>query len=263
VPKVLDDSNSPPLLGIGAFRDSAFSTQSEMSCEIPIKWTGPFKEELNTNSEKSKLNPNCLSNGPRFPGGWQPTPIEEKGEDELRQQQRPSEERKSTTTPIQEIGSRVESPEIVKPDMSLRKSEAALVRIIQDTSPRPSLTNFGNSQWKQNSAPVAGQGWVLVNVENSNNPSPTVDPQGPPGDIKDVRSPEPIQPDPLFGPDSSIKFPIGETSAAAKAIVIIDSMDSKHKKSRSTSNHKDGREGSSGVRRFFSLNRKNSVEEGA
>jgi hypothetical protein len=49
--------------------------------------------------------------------------------------------------------------------------------------------------------------------------------------------------------------------AAAKAIVIIDAMDSKHKKSQSTSNPKDSREGSSGVRRFFSLSKKNSVRE--
>jgi hypothetical protein len=54
---------------------------------------------------------------------------------------------------------------------------------------------------------------------------------------------------------------MGGFSAAAKAIVIIDAMDSKHEKSRSASNPKDSREGSSGVKRFFSLNRKNSVGE--
>ncbi|KIM48039.1 hypothetical protein M413DRAFT_16082 [Hebeloma cylindrosporum] len=241
------DSHSPPLLGIGTFRDSA------LSYEIPIKWTGPVEEEPNTNLERSHPKPNRLSSTPMFPGGWQPTPIEEK-EEGLGQQRTPSRDggRQPATTPIHEIGSRVEAPDIVKPDISLRKSEAALVRIIQDASPPPPSPNLENSPRKepQNAAIGGGQGWVLVNVENSNNPSPTVGPDGPLGD---VQSPEPSSSSGL-GPCPTEDFP-----AAAKAIVIIDAMGSKHKKSQSTSNPKDSREGSSGVRRFFSLNKKNSI----
>jgi len=245
-------SHSPPLLGIGTFRDSTFSTQSEMSYEIPIQWTGPVKEELNTKSERSKPKPNRLSSSPMPPGGWEPTPIEEKGEDELGQQRTPN--REPLTTPIHEIGSRVQSPDIVKPSISLRKSEAALVRVIQDTSPPPSLPNLE----PQNAAMGGGQGWVLVNVENSNNPSPSVGSEGPPRDVTGVRLPEPSS---SCGPGPCSTPPMENSPAAAKAIVIIDAMDSKHKKSQSTSNPKDSREGSSGVRRFFSLNKKNSVRE--
>lgn len=255
------DSHSPPLLGIGTFRDSALSAQSDMSYEIPIKWTGPVKEEPNTKSERSKPRPNPLSTSPMFPGGWQPTPIEERGEDELGLQRTLSHNgRQPVTTPVHEIGSRVESSDIVKSDISLRKSEAALVRIIQDTSPPPSLPNQESSPRKepQNAATGGGQGWVLVNVENTNNPSPTVGPEGPPSDVLGVRSREPMQGSPPSGPGPS---PMENSPAAAKAIVIIDAMDSKHKKSQSTSNAKDNREGSSGVKRFFSLNKKNSVRE--
>ena len=243
--------HSPPLLGIGTFRDSAFSTQSELSYEIPIKWTGPVKEELNTKSERSKPKPNRLSGSPMFPGGWQPTPIEEKGEDELGQ--RRTSNREPQTTPIHEIGSRVQSPDIVKPDISLRKSEAALVRVIQDTSPPPSLP----SPEPPNAAMGGGQGWVLVNVENSNNLSPSAGSEGPPRDVTGMRLPQPSS---SSGPGPCSTPPM-ENSPAAKAIVIIDAMDSKHKKTQSTSNPKDSREGSSGVRRFFSLNKKNSVRE--
>ena len=252
------DSHPAPLLGIGTFRDSAFSAQSEMSYEIPIKWTGPVNEEPNTKSERSNPKPNRLSGSPMFPEGWQPTPIEEKEEDELGQQRTPSlDGRLPASTPIHEIGSRIGSPDIVKSDVSLRKSEAALVRIIQDITPPPSLPNVESSQRKEppNTAVGGGQGWVLVNVENSNNPSPTVGPEGSPRDVHGVRSRSSSGPGPSFEP------PMENSPAAAKAIVIIDSMDSKHKKSQSTSNSKDGREGSSGVRRFFSLNKKNSVRE--
>jgi hypothetical protein len=186
------DSHSPPLLGIGAFRDSALSAQSDMSYEIPIKWTGPVKEEPNTKLERSKPKPNPLSSSPMFPGGWQPTPIEERGEDELGLQRTLSHNgRPPVTPPIHEIGSRVESSDIVKSDISLRRSEAALVRIIQDTSPPLSSPNLESSQRKepQIAATGGGQGWVLVNVENTNNPSSTVGPEGPPSDVLGVRSP--------------------------------------------------------------------------
>ncbi|KAF8973732.1 hypothetical protein BDZ97DRAFT_1776521 [Flammula alnicola] len=252
-------SKSPPLLGIGTFRDSAFSSKSEMSSEIPIKWTGPLKEE--PRPQRNRVS----SSGPQFPGGWQPSPVAEKSEDEMGVHSSLTVEKKGSTTPIHEMISCVESPEIVGPDTGLRKSEAALVGIIQSTSPAPPLPQRQNSQRKesQNSVPNGGQGWVLVNVENSSNPSPV---DAVLAEATNARSLEAGSSSTPFAKSSSNSSAAGppplaldqSPSPAAKAIVIIDAMESKHKKSQSTANSKESSEGRSGVRRFFSLNKKHS-----
>ncbi|KAF9478042.1 hypothetical protein BDN70DRAFT_880472 [Pholiota conissans] len=261
------------LLGADTFRDSDFSGNSEHSCEIPIKWSGPLKDQFQTESERPPppRRNRVSSSGPQFPGGWQPSPIAEKSEDEITRRS-PIEEKK-VTTPIHEMLSRIESPEIVRPDMPLRKSEAALVGIIQATSPVPPVPQHQNSQRgpsTQGLGGAQGQGWVLVNVEGSATQTPIPTPAtlehtnilqssvvGTAGLTPPyIHSGSHSSPRPQMGP------PDNSPSPAAKAIAVIDAMESKHKKSRSAAVLREGGEGgsSSGVRRFFSLSRKNSVK---
>ncbi|KAF9569734.1 hypothetical protein CPC08DRAFT_756716 [Agrocybe pediades] len=245
-----EDETSPRLLGIGTFRDSAFSSNSELSCEVPIKWTGPLREELKQAQEVHRMKPSRNpSNGPQFPGGWQPTPIMEKAEEDYPPAASPEEPEKKVT-PIHELTSRFDAPEVIRPDMPLRKSEAALVGIIQSTSTSsPPPLPESNSKGPQT---PGGQGWVLVNVDNSGGNDLT---QG-----QNIAHPErqPIQHgEPEAAPSHSNTPQPEQASSAAKAIVVIDALDSKHKKNKSVSSPKQS-EGGSGVRRFFSLNRKNS-----
>ncbi|KAF8167936.1 hypothetical protein B0H34DRAFT_38332 [Crassisporium funariophilum] len=257
---------SQPLLGMGTFRDSAFSSHSELSCDIPIKWTGPLKDELKPEQEKQKAKPSRISSSPMLPGGWQPTPIEEKSEDDAGVFGSPSEEKSASLTPIHENNSRIEAPALVTPDMSLRKSEAALVGLITSTSHTPPVPERVNAVRKesQNSVGGGGQGWVLVNVEGSKSPTPVLGHEA----VASGEAPAIVQsPEPQLGGSplakdistpSDSQIPLTEqASPAAKAIVIIDAMESKHKKSRSTQ-LKDNGEGRTAVKRFFSLSKKNS-----
>ncbi|CAA7266600.1 unnamed protein product [Cyclocybe aegerita] len=256
---IVESGPSPPLLGGGAFRDSAFSSSSGATVEIPIQWTGPLKEEFKFDQEKPpRLKSSRLSSTPMFPGGWQPTPIAEKAEDETGIPAPPVQQTQQTT-PIHELDSRIESPEIMQPDVALRKSEAALVGIIQSTSSPPPVPSMHQPERKDTTASSpGGKGWVLVNVDNNavngtaqqaatnSEPQATSSPEGPiPGSPK---------PNGVAKPNTPVPE---QASPAAKAIVIIDAMESKHKKSQSASKNKE--EGSSGLKRFFSLSRKNSV----
>ncbi|KAJ3516791.1 hypothetical protein NLJ89_g910 [Agrocybe chaxingu] len=258
---IAESGPSPPLLGGGAFRDSAFSSSSGATVEIPIQWTGPLKEEFKFDQEKPpRLKSSRLSSTPMFPGGWQPTPIAEKAEDET-DIPAPPPQQTQQATPIYELDSRIESPAITQPDMALRKSEAALVDIIQSTSsPPPPVPAMPPTERKDTSASTpGGQGWVLVNVDSNaasgiaqqtatnSEPQATSSPEGPiPGSPKPNGVAKPSTPVPE------------QASPAAKAIVIVDAMESKHKKSQSASASKNKEEGSSGLKRFFSLSRKNS-----
>ncbi|RDX55954.1 hypothetical protein OH76DRAFT_1396302 [Lentinus brumalis] len=101
---------TPPLLGPGAFRDSAFSSSTGWrSTEVPIAWTGKEPETMsngNTQSPLSQFSPSRVvpggprdrrasggvppaqtqppplerrgSSGPVVPGAWTPTPQDEK-----------------------------------------------------------------------------------------------------------------------------------------------------------------------------------------
>ncbi|TFK40994.1 hypothetical protein BDQ12DRAFT_646659 [Crucibulum laeve] len=266
-------TGSPPLLGAGAFRDSAFSSNSDMSTEIPIKWTGIAKtlteQELKPEQEqelRSKMpHSTRMSSTPMLPGGWQPTPIEEKTEEEASPDESAARQKEDVHTPVHEVGSRVESPDFREPDVSLRKSEAALVGMITSTSTPPSTQGIpqrpvGPRKESQTSV-GGGQGWVLVNVEGPTSPSPTAGPgvqNTTLGTPVISKSPEPISPAVVKGGDlrTTMSNEASTSSPAAKAIVIIDAMEAKDKR---TNSRKDPTDGSvKGVRRFFSLSRKNS-----
>jgi len=249
------DETSPRLLGIGTFRDSAFSSNSELSCEVPIKWTGLLRDELARTDENAQITPNRASSGPHLPGAWQPTPIAEKPEAEYPPHAPHPTGTDKKTTPIHELSSRFDSPEVTRPEMPLMKSEAALVGIIQSTSSPVPLPNQSGTKSPQT---PGGKGWVLVNVDNSGSTT-LPEAQGavhPEPHPLQYREPSPER-EPTY---QSISPKPEQPSSTAKAIVVIDALESKHKKSKSTSNSKQV-EGGSGVRRFFSLNRKNSVSK--
>lgn len=247
-------ANTPPLLGPGVFRDSAFSSNSDVSYDIPIKWTGignildPSQTE-----QASRLKPSVekrvSSMGPMLPGAWQPSPIEEKYEEEdgMVNDQPASAPGQGPTTPIHEVVSRVVSPEMNEPDMRLRKSEAALVGMVAETMP-------SKSKDPPNSG--TGQGWVLVNVEGAN--SPTFGDSDSPSRLIS-RSPVASPASQSSGGANTPQLPSSEhatMSPEAKAIVIIDAVDANNKSKAKTS--QDGL--TSPIRkRFFSLGRKSSV----
>ena len=179
---------SPPLLSAGVFRDSAFSSSTEATNQAPMSWTGPLTEDLRPKTKPRGMR-SLSESGPALPGAWQRTPVDESPRER---------------TPVHETGSRVELPAVVQPTQSLRKSEAALVGMIQSTSPIPPKTK------RQDSA--GGSGWVLVNVEGS---SPT---NGAP--LSKVHS----------MPSHS---PATEVPPTAKAIALVDTIESKSTRSAS------------------------------
>ena len=251
-----NDFSSPPLLGMNTFRDSAFSSNP----------TTPLAGSLKLEQE-SKLNPNYSSSGPMFPGGWQSTLADRKVEEETKFSTSMSEGKRVASTPIHENDCHIEAPAIIRPDMSLRKSEAALIGMIASTSHVPPISQDDKSRKaSQNSLSSGGQGWVLVNVEGSNvvksafgsesaGPSDATTPR--PHESRRPNSPLSTSVSAPNTPESAV---LEQPSPAAKAIVIMDAMDSRKKK-RSTMEHKESSEGSTGLKQFFSLNRKNSVSE--
>ncbi|KAJ7630649.1 hypothetical protein FB45DRAFT_1151408 [Roridomyces roridus] len=211
---------TPPLLSPSAFRDSAFSSATESTSydmPIPIKWTGTHIEDPHVHNTRQD------SSGPLFPGGWQPTPIEEKSEDFMSLDENFTEQAEPVRTPdVQEVFQRVDSPDLQAADVALRKSEAGLVGLI-------AATQGQNAQPESNE----GKGWVVVDVEGQ-------------GQGSLVSSPGPVTPASPPTPSSP------NVSHAAKAIAIVDAIEAKNKPSN------DSPAPTSGLKKFLSLRRKNS-----
>ena len=248
-----NDFSSPPLLEMDTFRVSA-SPSNPMT---PFSRNGSYEKDAKLEQERPRLNPSHSSNGSMFPGGWQSTPVVKKPED-TEFSTSMSEEKGTASTPIHEKYCRIEAPAIIAPDMTLRKSEAALVGIIASTSHVPSIPQ-GDKVGMQSSG--GGQGWVLVNVEGSNTARPVLvsESTGPSDAITSLPhgsnsslSTSPPSVSRSLGPE--------QQSPSAKAIVIIDAMDSKQKK-RSITQNKERGEGGTSLKQFFSLNKKDLMSE--
>ncbi|RDB29318.1 hypothetical protein Hypma_015348 [Hypsizygus marmoreus] len=241
---------TPPLLGAGAFRDSAFSSSTDASCEIPVKWTGIgdrfTQNPVQSQEQNGRPQNKRASSGPMLPGGWQPTPIEERPEEggSSITSHPTSEEKAGVQTPIHEVSSRISSPELTHPDGRLRKSEAALVDMIAETS-QPPLPQPTHSRAVDSPSSGSGQGWVLVNVESTASPSPAGHP------VSDGRHISQA-PQPLHNTNIPQQTPDQTASPQAKAIVIMDAMDANKQKA------KLNEDGSPGKKRFFGLVRKGS-----
>ncbi|KAG5654745.1 hypothetical protein H0H81_003753 [Sphagnurus paluster] len=240
---VHQDSVGSQLLGPGVFRDSAFSSNTDTIYDVPIKWSGmekavgPIQHPKPDHEGRSRPpNKRESSMGPILPGGWQSSPIEEKAEETTISQNPDSPTSDSHNgsapkTPIHEVTSRA-TPELTRPDMYMRKSEAAVVGMISDTSSPalPARRKVSRAD-TPNFLPNA-QGWVLVNVEGTAG---------------------------LPQPASNASQPAASGSEAklapteAKAIAIMDAVDSRN---RSKTNAQDVT--LTPKKRFFGLGRKNS-----
>jgi hypothetical protein len=209
--------------------------------DIPIKWTGDGRDSrVDTTAQDDER----ASFAPNFPGGWQPTPIEEKPEDTgAFGEPLPVPEEEPQTPDVQNVVQRVASPDLKTADLALRKSEAGLVGLIAATE-------------SQDPDQAQGKGWVVVDVEGKGDEatkdfvSPVIS-----------QSPEPLTPaSPVakrsgLSIDSASSSPPAQTptiSPAAKAIAIVDAIEAKNK-SKSPSS-----ETPSGIKKFFSMSRKHS-----
>ena len=246
-PSSSSEPNTPPLLGPGVFRDSAFSTSSEMSAEIPIKWTGVITDPV----------AEAVESTPDFPGGWQPTPVEEKPDETsalnitLDQDTRPEQ-------PIQAVAERVASPTLSDGE-GPRKSESGLIGMVASSVDKGKGREVDEVQKE---AAISGQaGWVLVNVEGSSPAEMTASPVQEKQSQSQDSLKQPAESSSGSGSlamgtekplvDAAPTSPSASMSPAAKAIVIVDAVDAKNKKSQA--------ESASRIRRLFSLSRKDSV----
>ncbi|KAH7880544.1 uncharacterized protein C8R40DRAFT_1165504 [Lentinula edodes] len=241
----------------GIYRDSAFSSNSDVSAEIPIKWTGAHRESQQIREEKR------ISEGPKFPGGWEASPIEEK--EEIDATGRVSlnfdlDQNKHPEMPVYDV--RVASPEITMAVSGTRKSEAGLIELNNATfSPPPPLPTQSSSDDAPSSPKGkprevgSGAGWVLVNIEGKNDNgtvAPPVSEVGPASSSaeREISSSDNHPPSAESSSKSVVKPVDDPSTPKAKAIVIVHNPEGKKGKTK-----KD----SSRIKRLLSITRRDSV----
>lgn len=206
-------SSSRQILGSNVFRDSAFSSTTGHSYEVPIKWTGgpegdtwrdritvipgipfehgtpsPESEEglpSSTDGTANKVRRSTHRNSTPLglPGAWQPSPIEERPEDQgglsspkeniesgLQNARLP--ERKEVDA------ARVVSPTFADTPGATRRSETALYGMVssqtQSQAPGPRPRHQRQNSDAAPSSPVTGSGgWVLVSFADSSSERPS------------------------------------------------------------------------------------------
>lgn len=223
------------IMGANIFRDSAFSSSdTEMSTEVPIKWTGTPR------IEEDAFEPPEPS--PMLPGGWQGTPIEEKREEEHNRQ--PLERQESDERELQDVN--VSHPEVMVNEDS-RKSQAGHIEMMAATvepehvpdvpklppSAAPVQTpplsaasvQTPTSPSVQTPSSAQGTGWVFVNVEGQSGSQLSAPANNPSGSRESLRA------------------------GSSRAVSFSDGVDQGKGKSKNPSR----------IRRLFSLSRKDSV----
>jgi hypothetical protein len=259
-----------PLLGPGAFRDSALSSNTGQTADIASTWPGAGRG--NGHSIGIHGDDHVL------PGGWIPTSVEAKEIKALGNHPNESNAHDYALRSPEEQEVKVGTAELVRPRRRLARSgEATFV-----TEPHRAdihRTNDADRHYpamrstpdrRENDPPKSPDGWVLVSVGQ---PSTTGAPQAPkPTSRRSLRRkqsfpPTKLQKPPHSGsphqtgfqgtttgsPDSSghRKTPSNPNpssmSPAAKAIVIIDAVQAKRKDAPQSS-----------FRKFFSLSRPES-----
>ena len=180
------------------FRDSAYTTgtsSNEWKSEVPIKWTTPSQLQRDPSKGPESIATHLL------PGGWKPTPVEEKEEDSpngftdedrdfpipsYRRQRTP--ERHNTDAP--------RSPEIIEQEDMGRLGRVGVVGVYGEYEPqekerrlsrklsKKTLPQEGRPQRVSDSSVTRvppnklkrlSEGWVMVNVENSQKRPPVVE----------------------------------------------------------------------------------------
>ena len=274
-----------PLLSPSAFRDSALSSNTGQTADMPSTWPGAGRENGHSSGTHSRdPKENVL------PGGWMPPSVEAKATGDHPEELNAHDYALRSPTNLepeeQEVKPvKVGIPELVRPRRRLARSgkatlvaEAPHTDIHRDIHGKdadrlpPPMTS--TSDRRGYNPPKSPDGWVLVSVGQ---PTMTGAPQGPkPASQHNLRR------KPSFPPVASQKSPFSENpystgpqgaptgppvgrghkktssnpnpssmSPAAKAIVIIDAMQAKRKAT-------SGDAPQSSFRKFFSLSRPSS-----
>ncbi|KAH9025864.1 hypothetical protein EDB85DRAFT_2149479 [Lactarius pseudohatsudake] len=229
---------TPPLLGPGAFRDSAISSNTSQTLDGPIAWIGAGKENGHSGSGPRSRDPkeNAL------PGGWISARIKESN---VPGDPKESHRHKHAMTPLsqpEEQEVKAATPEL-PPRAEIHGARPA------DRLPAPAL-----GMRDHNPAKVPAEGWVLVNVGHPGAPgAPPPQATNPPlqHGLQRKRSFPPMssqRPPPTHSPYST-----GSRGAPAEltAIVVFDAIEAKRKAAT-------GDTSQSGFRKFFSLARPDS-----
>ena len=275
---------TPPLLSPGAFRNSANSSNSSQTVDVPIAWTGAGKENGHPRSRSRSRDPkeNVL------PGGWvsASTGIKESKAPGDHPNPNESHRRRHTLTPpsqLEEQEVKAGTPELVYPKLRPARSGKATIVTeapraephgakFADRLPEPVTPTPGRRD--HNPTKVPAEGWVLVNVGQPGMPSAPPAPYLP--------SQNRLQRKQSFPPLSSQRPPVAHSpystgsrvvptghavgshkkapsnynpssmSPAAKAIVVFDAIESKQQKATT------GNAPQSSFRKFFSLSRPDS-----
>ena len=265
-----------PLLSPGAFRDSALSSNTGQTSDMPSTWPGTGREIGPSGSG--------LIRDPRenlLPGGWIPPSVETKeikalGDHPHELNAHDFALRSSPNLEPEEQEVKVGIPELVRPRRRLARSGKAMVvteapradiQRTTDADRLPPPIKLTPDNRRGYDPPKSPEGWVLVSVGQ---PSMTRAPQGPkptsqpnlrrkqsypPGASQKSSSPystgsrgAPAGVPVGSGHKKSPSTPNSSMSAAAKAIVIIDAVQAKRKPPS----------GESSFRKFFSLSRPDS-----
>lgn len=274
-----------PLLSPGAFRDSAISSNTGQTVDMPSTWPGAGKEHALSGSSAAR------SRGPKenvLPDAWVSASTETKASTTAGDYPDGSNAHNHTSRlPLsirpEEQEVKVSVPELVHPRHRLHRSgEATLVaepprldtHRTKGVSQLPSPTKLTLDKRDNESTKTPAEGWVLVSYGQ---PSGTSVPQVPkPTSRPSLRRKQSFPPTRLQKPPlvrspystgargAPVGSPVGNghtktasnpnpssMSAAAKAIVIIDAMQAKRKAT-------SGDAPQSSFRKFFSLNRPDS-----
>lgn len=187
------------------FRDSAYTTgtsTNEWKNEVPIRWT-PSSQPQRESSKGPESIANYLA-----PGGWNPTPVEEKEEDVAtgfgdRGHNFPIPSYQRQRTPERHNADAPRSPEIIEQEDMGRLGRVGVVGVYGEQEPeqkrRPSRTtppqerrplrvsDSSVTRVPPNKLKRLSEGWVMVNVENSyRRPPVTEEPVPVPSTRRDV-----------------------------------------------------------------------------
>ena len=181
------------------FRDSAYTTgtsTNEWKSEVPIRWTtsSQLQRDLSKGRESVSTHP--------LPGGWRPTPVEEKEEDVANgftDQDRdfPIPSYRRQRTPERHNADAPRSPEIIEQEDMGRLGSVGVVGVYGEPESEPESEEKQEKKPRRITPPQEGrplrvsdssvtrvppnklkrlsEGWVMVNVENSHRRPPAAE----------------------------------------------------------------------------------------
>jgi len=177
------------------FRDSAYTTgtsTNEWKSEVPIRWTtsSQLQRDLSRGHESVSTHP--------LPGGWKPTPVEEKEEDVAngftdQDHGFPIPSYQRQRTPERHNADAPRSPEIIEQEDMGRLGKVGVIGVYGEHEPedkkekKPSKTtppqegrplrvsDSSVTRVPPNKLKRLSEGWVMVNVENSHKRPPIVE----------------------------------------------------------------------------------------